>query len=330
MMISPAPIPPRAVTAAPPHVPVMLAEVLDALAVTPDGQYIDATFGCGGYSRAILEQGCRQLDAFDRDPAAAPIAAALQQEFPDRFRFHALPFSRMAEVIPPASVNGIAFDLGVSSPQLDVAARGFSFRMDGPLDMRMSQSGETAADIINSASEEALADIIYLLGEERKARSIARAIVRRRTEQPYATTLELAQTVRACVPPSRDGIDPATRTFQALRLHVNHELDELTTALAAAETLLAADGRLVIVAFHSLEDRIAKDFLRARARPPQPSRHLPAMATMAAPSFTLLQTRAIRPTDAECAANPRARSARMRIAARKHIITPSQQDASHA
>ena len=311
-----------------PHIPVMLAEVLAALAVTPDGHYIDATFGCGGYSRAILEQGCRQLDAFDRDPAASPIAEALQQEFPGRFRFHALPFSRMAEVLPAGSIDGIAFDLGVSSPQLDIPARGFSFRTDGPLDMRMSQSGRTAADLINFLSDSELADIIYLLGEERKARSIARAIVRRRAETPYTTTFELAATVRACVPPSRDGIDPATRTFQALRLAVNGELDELTAGLAAAETLLAADGRLAVVAFHSLEDRIVKDFCRTRARPPQPSRHLPVATLPTAATFTLPHAKALRPTDAECAANPRARSARLRVAAKKGK-TPIQ-DAPHA
>lgn len=310
------------------HTPVMLTEVLEALAVTRGGQYLDATFGCGGYSRAILDCGCGVLHAFDRDPAAAPLADAVLQTHPDRFRFHPLPFSKMAEALPPTSLDGIVFDLGVSSPQLDVAERGFSFRLDGPLDMRMSQSGQTAADVINSRSEEELADILYLLGEERKSRSIARAIVRQRAEQPYTTTLQLAETVRACVPPARDGIDPATRTFQALRLHVNRELDELTEALAAAERLLAPGGRLVVVSFHSLEDRIVKDFLRDHARPPQPSRHLPMQMATTEPLFTLPQAKAIRPTPSECALNPRARSARLRVAEKKRT-TPSH-SAPHA
>ena len=307
------------------HIPVMLDAVLTALVPRDGGRYLDATFGCGGYSQALLTQGIQHLDAFDRDPAAAPVAATLAQTFPARFHFHAHPFSRMADILPPGSLDGIVFDLGVSSPQLDLPARGFSFRMDGPLDMRMSQSGPTAADVVNTLPEADLADIIYQLGEERKARSIARAIVRHRATSPYTTTLELAATVRTCVPPARDGIDPATRTFQALRLHVNGELDELQAGLAAAEQLLAPGGRLVVVAFHSLEDRIVKDFLRDRARPPQPSRHLPAGTATVATSFTLPHTKAIRPTETECAVNPRARSARLRTAIKKDPLLTREQ-----
>jgi 16S rRNA (cytosine1402-N4)-methyltransferase len=316
------------------HAPVMLAEVLAALGPAASGEAIcvDATFGCGGYSRALLTAGWPRVEAFDRDPAAVPHAEALAAEYPNRFCLHSRPFSQLAEALPAGTVAGIVFDLGVSSPQLDQAGRGFSFRLEGPLDMRMSQSGPTAADLVNHLPETDLAAVIYRLGEERHSRRIARAIVNRRSETPYATTLELAATVRACVPAAREGaIDQATRTFQALRMAVNHELEELEQGLLAAETVLAAGGRLVVVSFHSLEDRVVKDFMRNRARPPQPSRHQPAGVSVP-PSLTLPHIKALRPDERECSQNPRARSARLRTALKPAApLTPAVPlDARHA
>ncbi|MFO1127981.1 MAG: 16S rRNA (cytosine(1402)-N(4))-methyltransferase RsmH [Rhodospirillales bacterium] len=304
------------------HRPVMLAEVLAVLAPRPGGIYLDATFGGGGYAEALLAAAPCRVVGIDRDPDALARARALIVRHPDtltvvRGRFGDLDALLTARGVD--AVDGVAFDLGVSSWQLDEAGRGFSFRFDGPLDMRMDPSaGITAADVVNRLPEARLADIIFAYGEERAARRIAAAIVRRRQEGPILTTAALAELVRRIVPASADGLDPATRTFQALRIHVNDELGELDRGLEAAEAVLREGGRLCVVAFHSLEDRRVKSFLRARSgRAARPSRHRPeASAGVAAPTFRLITARAARPTAAEVETNPRARSARLRAAER--------------
>lgn len=306
------------------HAPVMLGEVLQLLAPRDGAIYVDGTFGAGGYSRALLEAAACTVLAIDRDPDAVARAAALTDAFGQRFVIAQGRFGDMATLLAPRlsrGADGIALDLGVSSPQLDDEARGFSFRADGPLDMRMEKSGPSAADVVNAASESDLAEIIFTLGEERHARRIARAIVTARREKKLTRTLELAELVRAAVPPAARhdaAIHPATRTFQALRIHVNDELGELDHGLAAAETLLAPDGVLAVVAFHSLEDRRVKAFLRSRSGgAPRASRHLPTGAgSAAAPSFELITRRALRPSEEEIARNPRARSARLRAGRR--------------
>ncbi|MEE8445368.1 MAG: 16S rRNA (cytosine(1402)-N(4))-methyltransferase RsmH [Alphaproteobacteria bacterium] len=303
------------------HRPVMLAEVLEVLAPRKGGLYVDGTFGAGGYSRAILEAADCIVWGFDQDPDAIRRGEALAAEWPGRLNLVHGRFGDMVALLGDRGVtrvDGIVFDLGVSSPQLDEAERGFSFRADGPLDMRMSAEGYSAADAVNDLNEGQLADIIRTLGEERHARRVARAIVDARAQAPIERTGALADIVRAVVPKSRKGIDPATRTFQALRIHVNDELGELDRGLAAAEALLSPGGRLVVVAFHSLEDRRAKAFLRSHSgKSPRPSRHLPAMAEEGrAPSFRLIHGGVRKPTAEEIAENPRARSARMRAAER--------------
>ena len=300
------------------HLPVMLAEVLASLAPRDGATYLDCTFGGGGYATAILESapGCT-LFAMDRDPDAIARGAALAARFAPRLRLVEGRFGDMLEHLSAHGVttlDGVVMDLGVSSFQLDQAERGFSFRADGPLDMRMEKSGPSAADLVNTRPEAELADILFHLGEERFARRIARAIVERRKDQPFATTGDLAALVRSKVPRDPSGIDGATRSFQALRLAVNDELGEVERGLAAAARLLAAGGRLVVVAFHSLEDRIAKRFMaEAAGRAGGASRHDPAALTSrSAPRFRLITSRALRPTEAETATNPRARSARLR------------------
>ena len=302
---------------APAHLPVLLDEVLAALAPKDGGLYVDGTFGLGGYSRALLESAdCRVL-GIDRDPDAVARGARLAERYPGRLTLRQARFGDMAAVAKADGidqVDGVALDLGVSSPQLDEASRGFSFRLDGPLDMRMEKDGRSAADLVNTLSETDLADLIADLGEERHARRVARAIIAAR---PFATTGELAAVVRRAVPRSGDGIDPATRTFQALRLAVNDELGELDRGLAAAETLLAPGGRLAAVSFHSLEDRRVKAFLAERAGAgPRPSRHLPEVGAESVPTFRLLSRKPVTPSPAEIDRNPRARSARLRAAER--------------
>jgi 16S rRNA (cytosine1402-N4)-methyltransferase len=302
------------------HVPVLLDEMLAALQVRSRGVYLDATFGGGGYSRAILEAGAGRLFALDRDPAAVARGRELAAACP-RFAMLAGRFGAMAELLAAADVrqlDGVVLDLGVSSMQLDEAARGFSFAADGPLDMRMSGAGTSAAEIVNRADADTLADLLRRYGEEPAARRIARAIVERRQHGPITRTRELAELVAGVVGRKAGRIDPATRTFQALRIHVNDELGELERALHAAEALLVPGGRLVVVAFHSLEDRIVKRFFAERSgATPRPSRHLPiAAAPAAAPPWRLLARRPVRPGPAEIAANPRARSARLRWAER--------------
>jgi 16S rRNA (cytosine1402-N4)-methyltransferase len=300
------------------HRPVMLAEVLEALAPRDGAILVDGTFGRGGYTRGLLEAADCAVWGIDRDPAAIAEGERVAKAHPGRLNVIQGRFGEMDRLLGArgvSHVDGITLDLGVSSPQLDDAARGFSFRTDGPLDMRMGDDGPTAADILNELPEEELADIIFRYGEERHARRIARAIVAARSNQPITRTLQLAEIVRSVVRRANDGIDPATRTFQALRIYVNDEIGELQRGLAAAERLLREGGRLAVVSFHSLEDREVKAFLRTRAETDRGSRHLPARSTRA-PSFTLLSRRPVRPSDAECAANPRARSAKLRAAAR--------------
>ncbi len=301
------------------HAPVMLAEVLEALAPRDGGIYIDGTFGRGGYSRAILAAAATQVFGIDRDPEAAREAATLEGDAAGRFDFRQGRFSDMEQLVPEhgGAIAGIALDLGLSSPQIDQAERGFSFRQDGPLDMRMERSGPSAADAVNGLPEKELADILWRYGEERRSRAVAAAIVAARREQPIETTGALADIVRSVVKPARDGIDPATRSFQGLRIYVNDELGELERGLAAAERMLAPRGRLAVVSFHSLEDRIVKRFLQAHSgRAPKASRHQPLAETERPPSFDLITRSARRPSERECQANPRARSARLRAAER--------------
>jgi 16S rRNA (cytosine1402-N4)-methyltransferase len=303
------------------HRPVLLTEVLAVLSPRSGRVYVDGTFGAGGYSRAILDAADCAVWAIDRDPDAIRRGENLARKYMGRLHLVQGHFGEMDRLLAECNVtlvDGIALDIGVSSPQLDEAERGFSFRADGPLDMRMDREGPSAADAVNELDEKTLADIIWRLGEERHSRRVARAIVEARAEGPITRTLVLADIVRRAVPKARDGIDPATRTFQALRIHVNDELGELDRALAAAERLLAPGGRLAVVAFHSLEDRRVKAFLRSRAgSSPRGSRHLPAAREEGrAPTFRLIRTGAIKPSEDEISANPRARSARLRGAER--------------
>ena len=306
--------------AAPPeaHAPVMLDEVLECLAPRDSEIYVDGTFGRGGYSAAILKTANCAVIGIDRDPEAIAFGQALAERHGGRLEIIEGCFGDMDRLVAVRPIDGVALDLGVSSPQIDQAERGFSFRHKGPLDMRMGGSGMSAADIVNELPEAQLADIIWRLGEERRSRRVAKAIVEARAQARIETTTRLAEIVRSAVPAARDGIDPATRTFQALRIYVNDELGELERGLGAAERMLAPGGRLVVVSFHSLEDRIVKDFLRQRSGgAPKASRHQPAQsAPDLAPSFELLERGARRPSAAECASNPRARSARLRAARR--------------
>ncbi|HWE98729.1 MAG TPA: 16S rRNA (cytosine(1402)-N(4))-methyltransferase RsmH [Caulobacteraceae bacterium] len=296
-----------------PHTPVLLAEVLAAIAPAPGRTIVDGTFGAGGYSRAFLAAGARVV-AFDRDPSAVRFAAALGEDL----RLVTAPFSAMADELGEASVDGVALDLGLSSMQLDEAERGFSLMRDGPLDMRMASAGPTAADLVNGESVEALARIFRDFGEQREARRIARAIEARRQVCAFARTLDLAEVVERALGGRRGAkIHPATRVFQALRIAVNEELVELELGLLAAERTLKAGGRLAVVTFHSLEDRMVKAFLNPRAgRMGEASRHAPPRQPSAPPSFTLLHAGARAPGDAEIGANPRARSAKLRAAVR--------------
>ncbi|WP_369025778.1 16S rRNA (cytosine(1402)-N(4))-methyltransferase RsmH [Qipengyuania sp. RANM35] len=308
-----------------PHIPVLLDEVIEALDPQPGDVLIDATFGAGGYTRALLERGAT-VHAFDRDPDAISSGRNWREtgENPPRLILHPHRFSEMLDVMTSAGVSrvdGVVMDIGVSSMQLDQAHRGFAFSADGPLDMRMSQDGESAADFLNSADEKAIADVLYNYGEERQSRRVARAIVAAR---PLSTTGELARVVRKALGfKPHDKKDPATRTFQAIRIHVNGELDELSQALSAAEHLLKEGGRLAVVSFHSLEDRIVKRFLREASSTPSASRHVP-MAAQDDPVFFRV-SKAIKPTEAEIARNPRARSSVLRYATR--TATPAREAA---
>ncbi|MDR3538839.1 MAG: 16S rRNA (cytosine(1402)-N(4))-methyltransferase RsmH [Acetobacteraceae bacterium] len=305
------------------HIPVMLQEIVTALAPHADGVYLDGTFGGGGYAAAILDAAPCVLWAIDRDPAAIARGASLAARFPGRLHLLQGEFGNMLALLAEAGVtalDGVVLDLGVSSFQIDDPARGFSFRSDGPLDMRMGNHGTTAADLVNSLPEKALADLLYEFGEERASRRIAHAIVAARAEAPVETTGRLASIIRSVLPPDRSGNHPATRSFQALRIQVNDELGEIERALEQAVQLLAPGGRLVVVSFHSLEDRIVKRFMgEAAGRAPGLSRHDPrGLAARPAAGFRLVTTKALRPSAAEIAVNPRARSARLRALERLH------------
>ncbi len=316
--------------AGPRHVPVLGREAVEALSPRAGGTYVDATFGAGGYSRAILAIAGTRVIGIDRDRTAIAGGFDLVDRSEGRLtlvedRFSNLARICMGEGVP--AVDGVVMDVGVSSMQLDQAGRGFSFRLDGPLDMRMGQAGPTAADVVAKASEAELADIIYIFGEERHSRGVARAIVAARKEAPIATTRALADIVARVVRGKPGEIHPATRTFQGLRIFVNEELDELQTALEAAERVLKPGGRLAVVSFHSLEDRIVKNFFAARARTIGGSRHLPEVR-QAAPSFRLLTRKPVTPDDDEMIANPRARSAKLRAAERTDALAHARAAAS--
>jgi len=300
------------------HIPVLGREAVEMLSPRDGGIYVDATFGAGGYSRAILDTAGTRIIGIDRDRSAITGGFDLVDRSDGRLTLVEDKFSNLAGICAAQgidAVDGVVMDVGVSSMQLDEAERGFSFRLGGPLDMRMGHAGPTAADVIATASEADLANIIYIFGEERHSRGVARAIVAARKEAPIATTQALADIVGKVVRSKPNEIHPATRTFQALRIFVNEELDELHLALSAAERVLQPGGRLVVVSFHSLEDRIVKNFLVERAKAGGGSRHLPEVA-QAASSFQILTKRPVTPDDAEVAANPRARSAKLRAAER--------------
>jgi 16S rRNA (cytosine1402-N4)-methyltransferase len=306
------------------HVPVLLDEVMAALAPAGGERHVDGTFGAGGYSRAILGAAATLVLGIDRDPSAVAAGAAMDEP---RLTLRCGVYSQMDEIATEAGfapADGVVLDIGVSSMQIDDAARGFSFQKDGPLDMRMSGAGPSAADVVNHAAEALLADIIFHYGEERRARAIARAIATERKSRSYERTGELVATVERVLGRGRPGIiHPATRTFQALRIFVNDELGELSRGLEAAERLLAPDGRLAVVTFHSLEDRIVKRFLASRCgRQAGPSRHLPDLPGVA-PSFAPIGKGVVAPGEAETTRNPRARSAKLR-AARRTAALPHQ------
>jgi len=310
------------------HVPVLGRPAIDLLDVHGGGTYIDGTFGAGGYSRAILETPGARVIGIDRDPNAIAGGAALVAQSTGRLNLVQDRFANLDSVARSCghdAVDGVVLDLGVSSMQLDQAERGFSFRFEGPLDMRMSGDGPSAADVVAQASERDLANIIFLLGEERHSRAVARAIVKARAAAPIATTKALADIVGATVRSRPHEIHPATRTFQALRIFVNDELGELVAALAAAERILKPDGRLIVVSFHSLEDRIVKTFLTARAKTSAGSRHAPELKAPV-PTFTLLTKKPAVADEAELARNPRARSAKLRAAARTDAPVLSRND----
>jgi len=295
-----------------PHMPVLLAEVLEALAPLEGARIVDGTFGAGGYSRALLAAGA-SVTAIDRDPSVAPFARALESEFPSRFRFVAGRFAEL-DRLAAGPVDGVVLDIGVSSMQLDEAARGFSFMRAGPLDMRMAGAGETAAELVGRLAEGELADLLYAYGEERKSRRIAHAIVAARAAEPLTTTTELARLIEKTIGRKPGDAHPATRSFQALRIAVNDEFGQLVEGLFASERLLAEGGRLAIVTFHSLEDRIVKRFFDPDKGGPAQSRHLPQAAARARAWAPV--RKAVKPSAAEVARNPRARSAMLRSALR--------------
>jgi len=307
------------------HTPVLLHRVLEVLRPHDGARYIDCTFGAGGYTSAILNKADCKVLALDRDSRAITDGQQLVAHYAGRLRLEQARFRNLAEVATHTGfepADGIVFDLGVSSMQLDEAERGFSFMRDGPLDMRMSAEGPSAADVVNRCEEQEIAEILFILGEERRSRAVARAIVRNRELQPISRTGELAELIAGVLGRRHDDTKhPATRSFQALRLFVNDELGELVAGLAAAERILRPGGRLAVVTFHSLEDRIVKTFFAERkAGRSQPSRHLPEAPAGPEPSFHLLTRKAIEPDEIELAANPRSRSARLRSAERLEAL----------
>lgn len=303
-----------------PHYSVLMAEVLATLTPDKNDLIVDGTFGAGGYTRNILDYSDCKVVAIDRDPNAKMAANKLQTEFGNRFEFIAGQFGDMQSLLAEngiQKVDGIVLDIGISSMQIDQAERGFSFQKDGPLDMRMSAHGLSAADVVNQFSEDDLARIFYILGDEKRSYPIAGAILRQRSEKPFETTLELANLVEKTIKKGKSKIHPATKVFQALRIFVNEELAELVKAINAAEQILNPDGRLVVVSFHSLEDRIVKNFLKLRSgNISAPSRHVMMVETQDEPSFTLINRKVITATREELDANIRSRSAKLRAAKR--------------
>lgn len=299
-----------------PHIPVLLQPVLKTLLDSDGGVYIDGTFGAGGYTRAILKANPdNRVIGFDRDPNAIETAQKTERDFEGRFRFVHDLFGNMAQHVFE-KVDGIVLDIGVSSMQIDQPQRGFSFRFDGPLDMRMAQTGLSAQDVVNTFKENEIADILFKYGEERASYRIASAIVRARKEQNITTTSQLAEIVHRVMPRPKDGTDSAMRTFQALRIFVNDELGELERALSASIDLLKPNGRLVIVSFHSLEDRIVKNFMmRHGGRIPNENRHAPQKETQPI-LFKIITKKPILPDDDELVRNPRSHSAKLRVAVR--------------
>lgn len=301
------------------HIPVLLTEVLQHLCPKDGGVYVDGTFGAGGYTKAILDSAACTVIAIDRDPHVRIHVDALKDKYGSRFIFCPGRFGDVQNLLqqtPHKNVDGFVLDIGVSSMHLDNEERGFSFRADAPLDMRMDDTqGMTAADIVNSYEETELANLIYKYGEERFSRRIARKIVERRKTEKFGRTADLADIIRSCVPKSRDGINPATRTFQALRIAVNDELGELERALDAAPKILKPDGRLVVVSFHSLEDRIVKQHINELAgRTASVSRHMPQINTVSKSVYQVITKKPVQPSEEEVKNNPRSRSARLRCA----------------
>lgn len=300
-----------------PHKPVLVDEMVASLKPKDNGVYVDGTFGAGGYSRAILKAANCRVYAIDRDPNTRRFAEKMEAEFFDRFVWILGNFSNMCTFLAAQGVqkvDGVVLDLGVSSMQLEEADRGFSFKKDGPLDMRMAADGENAADVVNYASEAELADILYYYGEEKAARRIARAIVKARDTLPITRTLQLADIIRESLGGKYSKTDPATRSFQALRIHVNQEFEAIEQGLSEAEQLLAPGGRMVVVTFHSLEDRLVKRFYHSRCgRLGEQSRHAPKDADAAAPTFFLPKPEKLTASEAELEENPRARSATLRV-----------------
>ncbi len=310
----------------PRHIPVLLNEMTEYMAPCDGEVYVDGTFGAGGYSRALLEKADCKVYAIDRDPSVKELAKDLQKEFPGRIELLLGRFSEMEELLKEAGisgVNGVVLDIGVSSMQIDTAERGFSFMKDGPLDMRMSDNGPDAAYVVNNSSERELANIIYKLGGEHKSRRVARAIVEARAIEPITTTKRLADIVRSVVRASKDQLDPATRTFQALRIWVNDELGELKKAIEAAERILLPEGRLVVITFHSLEDSIVKEFFNLKSgKHAGISRHVPFSPDEQVEdknTLKLLTKKPVIPGENEVNENVRSRSAKLRAAIRTNV-----------
>mgnify|MGYP000592357572 FL=1 len=303
------------------HIPVLLDEVIKALSLTKDEVYVDATFGLGGYSKAILKNKNCKVVAIDRDPHAKVFADSLKESYADRFYFKMGKFSELGNFLNELKINevaGVVFDLGVSSPQLDIQSRGFSFKLDGPLDMRMSSEGPTADEFLDKVEENTLANIIYELGDEVYSRRIAKNIIYQRSINKIKTTGQLADIVRNAIPKKKSKIDLATKTFQAIRIYLNDEVKELEEGLIAAEKVLRPEGRLAVVSFHSIEDKIVKNFFNKCVRNRPSSRHLPEPPKKN-PSLEIITKKPILPSAQEIYINKRSRSAKLRIAKRTHF-----------